>query len=226
LKDRTLPSGADRVVILHGIGQTTWNMAAVRWTLRREGFGALALSYPSTRYPLDKLAEWLHGRLTDEGVWEGGDRVHFVTHSMGGLLASRYLAKYRDQFPDTLLGRVVMLAPPHGGSEIADLLHGYGLYRWFYGPAGQELTTAARNASEIPYYELGIIAGSSGWLYPVASRIIEGTHDGRVSVVRTKVPGMREHLSIATTHTLIPWRPAVLRQIASFLKTGAFERLK
>lgn len=226
MKVRTLPSGADRVVILHGIGQTAWNMAAVTWTLRREGFGTLALSYPSTRHGLDRLAEGLHGRLTEEGIWGGGGRVHFVTHSMGGLLASRYLAKYRGPFSDHLLGRVVMLAPPHGGSEIADLLHGYGLYRWFYGPAGQELITAARDAPESPYYELGIIAGTSGWLYPVANRIIGGAHDGRVSVVRTKVPGMRDHLSIATTHTLIPWRPAVLRQIASFLKTGAFERLK
>ena len=212
------------VVLLHGLARTRRSMRTLETAVLGVGYGVANQSYASTSYPIEQLAS----RAINSALAHCPDnaRIHFVTHSMGGLLASRYLAKYRGPFSDHLLGRVVMLAPPHGGSEIADLLHGYGLYRWFYGPAGQELITAAREAPESPYYELGIIAGTSGWLYPVANRIIGGAHDGRVSVVRTKVPGMREHLSIATTHTLIPWRPAVLRQIASFLKTGAFERLK
>jgi len=214
----------DRVVILHGIAQMAWNMAGVTFFLRRQGFDPVPLSYPSTRLGLDALADRLKSELEAKGVWDGPGQVHFVTHSMGGLVAARYLEKYRPEIPRDRLGRVVMLAPPHGGSEVADLLHRNGLYRWFYGPAGQELTTEARTGLEPPYYELGIIAGTSGWIFPAAGSLFGGPHDGRVAVARTRLPGMRAHTTVAASHTTIPWRPAVLRQIAAFLKTGAFER--
>lgn len=212
----------DRVVVLHGIGQSAWNMSAVTWWLRRAGFEARAFSYASTRYGLDALAGRLQRQLAEAGIWETEGKVHFVTHSMGGLLAARYLADYRGQFPENRLGRVVMLAPPLGGSEVADLLGDTAPYRWYYGPAGQELRTPARRKLPEPYYELGIIAGTGGWLYPVADRIVGGPHDGRVSVAATRVPGMKAHLTLATTHTLIPWSPAVLKQVVAFLKSADF----
>lgn len=213
----------DRVVILHGIAQMAWNMAGVTFFLRRAGFEPVPLSYPSTTKGLDALADWLRKELRAKGLWDGTGKVHFVTHSMGGLVVARYLEKYRAEIPEDRLGRVVMLAPPHGGSEVADLLHRLGLYRWFYGPAGQELTTEARTDPQAPYYELGIIAGTSGWIFPAAGSLFGGAHDGRVAVERTKLPGMRAHTTIAVSHTMIPWRPAVLRLIAAFLKTGTFE---
>ncbi|WP_420403911.1 lipase family alpha/beta hydrolase [Nisaea sp.] len=215
----------DRVVILHGIAQMAWNMAAVTFFLRRQGFDPVPLTYPSTAHGLDALADRLKAELAAKGVWDGPGRVHFVTHSMGGLVAARYLEKYRAEIPESRLGRVVMLAPPHGGSEVADLLHRQGLYRWFYGPAGQELTTEARTEPDPPYYDLGIIAGTSGWIFPAAGALFGGPHDGRVAVARTKLPGMRAHTTVPASHTFIPWRPAVLRLIASFLKTGSFEEL-
>ena len=65
------------------------------------------------------------------------DPVHFVGYSMGGLIIRAYLQKYRPQH----LGRVVMLGTPNQGSEVADAIRHFWLYRRFYGPAGQELIT-------------------------------------------------------------------------------------
>ncbi len=65
--------------------------------------------------------------------------LHVVTHSMGGLLARSYLTRHRP----AALGRVVMLGPPNGGSEVADLLVRTALYRRMFGPAGAQLTTGA-----------------------------------------------------------------------------------
>ena len=86
--------------------------------------------------------------------------LHVVAHSMGGLLARAYLARHRP----ARLGRVVMLGTPNGGSEVADLLRGWPLYRLVFGPAGQQLVTAQAEALRAAFgavdYELGSLAGT------------------------------------------------------------------
>ncbi len=106
---------------------------------------------------------------------------------------------------------------------VAAKLRNFLPYKWFYGPAGQELTTAARRRDRTkPYYDLGIIAGTRGWPYIIASLLIPGPHDGRVAVAHTKLAGMKDHVTLRATHTLIAWHPAVHRQIIHFVKEGVF----
>ncbi len=82
------------------------------------------------------LAAFLHERLKQAGVWNKPGKVHFVTHSMGGLVAGRYLEKYRAEIPPGKMDRVVMIAPPSGGSEVADFLQNFPPYRWAFRPGG------------------------------------------------------------------------------------------
>ncbi len=214
----------DTVVLLHGIGHTRWNMWGVEKRLRRHGFDVVNISYSSLRYGLDDLSDKVWERLAREGVWEKGGRVHFVTHSMGGLVARRLLGRYRAQIKAGRLGRVVMIAPPQGGSEIADLLHRLPPYRWLYGPAGQELTTTARQKADDPlYYEAAVIAGTKGRYYPVANLFFPGgacSHDGRVAVARAGHPGLAAFATVDATHSFISWRGDVQDMAASFLATG------
>lgn len=213
------------VVILHGIGQTKWNMLGAERPLKRQGFATLNLSYPSTQAGIASLADFLRNRLDALQPWEAYERVHFLTHSMGGLVADAYLRSQPAHIPADRLGRVVMLAPPVGGSEVASLLQHVAPYRWLFGPAGSELSIAARQKGKAAAaaYELGIIAGRRGRLYPLAKLAqIKGAHDGRVSVEQTKMPGMKAHIVLDTSHSLIAWMPAVHAQIICFLQHGAF----
>lgn len=215
----------DTVVLLHGIARTRRSLFRIERALRREGFDARGITYPSLRHDLAELAGFLAETMTREGIWQRSGKVHFVTHSMGGLVLRRYLATRRDAIPANRLGRVVMLGPPNRGSEVADRLKDLPPYRWFYGPAGQELTTEARMAPDAaPYYELGIVAGSGGWPYSVAGRLLPAPHDGRVSVARTTVPGMADHVVLPAMHSVMLWNPEVHRQIVHFLKHGRFSR--
>jgi pimeloyl-ACP methyl ester carboxylesterase len=215
---------SDRVVLLHGIGQSRWNMYFVARALRRAGFAVTAISYPSLRQNIAALAGFLEKQLDDAEIWQQVGPVHFVTHSMGGLLVCHFLDTRRARIPAAKLGRVVMMGPPHGGSEIADFLQNFPPYKWLYGPAGQELTTAARTQDRTePYYELGIIAGTRGWPYVIANRMIPAPHDGRVSVARTALSGMKDHITLPATHTMMAWQPAVHQQIVHFLKEGVFK---
>lgn len=221
---------AELVVILHGIARTGQSMGAVEKALQAAGYETLNITYPSTRKNLDALAYDLHEqRLKD--LWQArSGKIHIVTHSMGGLLARRYVERYGQDIPEGRLGRIVMLAPPNGGSEIADLLHGLAPYRGYYGPAGQELTTAAsqgRLAGEVKaleaiHAEFGVIAGAKEWPYIAAAFIIPGKSDGRVSVEKTKLPGMKDHVTVNATHTFIMDRPDVHRHIIRFLQEGKF----
>jgi pimeloyl-ACP methyl ester carboxylesterase len=213
------------VVLLHGIARTPASMRPLERHLRHAGFDTHGLGYPSQHRGLADLAAFVAERLQAAGIWQRHPKVHFVTHSMGGLVVGRYLADFRAAIPEPKLGRVVMLAPPNRGSEVADFLAPLPPYRWFYGPAGLELTTLARDASGFaPHYELGIIAGTVGWPYLLGSLLIRPPHDGRVAVERTRLAGMKDHVVIPATHSFILGNAAARRQVLHFLETGRFDR--
>ncbi|MGB0696192.1 MAG: esterase/lipase family protein [Rhodospirillaceae bacterium] len=217
----------DLVVLLHGIGRTLWNMDMLARCLRKAGYAVLNLRYPSRHHPIAELVGWLKDRLEAEQVWQGTahGRVHFVCHSMGGLITGFYLAGRKDSTSTERLGRVVMLGTPHGGSELADWLQHNPLYRWYFGPAGQELTTTARTADQIaPWYPLGIIAGRQSWLMPLTRIWFPGANDGMVSVESTKLDGMADHITVSVIHGLMGWSPTVQRHVVGFLREGVFVR--
>lgn len=220
------PSGAparpaDRVVLLHGIARTAASLRPMQRALRSAGFHTLNLGYAARRKPLEMLAEDVARAV--RGFVEGTRApVHLVTHSMGGLVARALITRHRP----AALGRVVMLGPPNGGSELADFWSGSSAYRLVFGPAGAQLTTGAaarlRPALGPVDYPLGIIAGDrsinllSSWL------VLPGPDDGRVTVVRTAVAGMAEHLTLHATHPFMMRNPAVIRQTIHFLRHGRF----
>ena len=140
---------------------------------------------------------------------------------MGGLLARVYIARYRPK----RLGRVVMLGTPNSGSEIADRLKNIGIYRAFFGPAGQQLGTqrdAAIEALLPPIdYPVGIIAGNRS-IDPVTGAMLPKPHDGRVSVEKTMIDGMADHIVVGTAHPWLVRNSVAVAQTIAFLQDGAF----
>ena len=212
----------DGVVLLHGISRTTRSFRKMQTALEGCGFATLNQDYASRRKALEALAEDIHPSI--QRFADGIDgAVHFVGHSMGGLLARVYIARYRPK----RLGRVVMLGTPNGGSEIADRLKHIGAYRAWFGPAGQQLVTQrdATIAAMFPPvdYPVGIIAGNRS-VDPIMSTFLPKPHDGRVSVENTRLDGMADHIIVGTSHPWLIRNGREIEQTITFVRDGSFRR--
>lgn len=214
----------DTVVLLHGIRRTSASMRKFEKYLQTEGYITRNVNYPSTRYPIERLAEILTAEVEDAAESNGEGRIHLVGHSMGGLVIRAMLKNYRP----SNLGRVVMIGTPNNGSQVADFLKKVPLYKAAYGPAGQQLVTDQSTFADIfgPVdFELGIIAGTRT-IDPVSSLIIgyQVTNDGKVTVESTRLVGAADHIAIAANHTFIPSNKVMWAQALSFLRDGKFLR--
>jgi hypothetical protein len=220
----------ETVVLLHGLGLGGWAMQRLAASLTREGYRVVNLTYPSRTASLETLArDWLPAQLAAHTT-AAAPRVHFVTHSMGGILLRAWLAEEsRAGAPlPANLGRTVMLAPPNAGSEAADRLGKLRLFRWFFGPNLVRLGTAADAlpASLGPWpamgCELGIIAGDRS-VNPLCSVWVPAPNDGPVSVARSHLGGEHAHRVLPASHTGILWRADTARATAAFLRQGRFD---
>jgi len=210
------------VILLHGIGRHSRSLRKIENALQDAGFATLSLDYHSRRKPLDALAADIHPAVTVFTDKTCGP-IHFVAHSMGGLLTRVYVATHRP----AKLGRVVMLGTPNGGSEIADLLKDLAIYRAFYGPAGQQLLTeqdGLLTSLPPPDYAVGIIAGI-GTINPISSHfILPRPNDGCVSVQSSKLANMTDHTTVKASHTGLVRHPVAIEQTIAFLQDGRFRR--
>jgi pimeloyl-ACP methyl ester carboxylesterase len=217
----TAAAKADTIVLLHGLGRSSASMLVLKHRLEGEGYRVISESYASTDQEIDDHTQWLKGVLT-RCCSSGSGATHFVTHSLGGIVLRQYLAG--NELPD--LGRVVMLAPPNQGSELADFFMNSDLYKSLAGPTGQQLGTDAGSIPNIlrPVdFELGVIAGDFSYI-PWTSRLIPGPDDGVVAVDRARIAGMSDFLVVDSSHSFIMNSKEVASEVISFIQTGSFTR--
>jgi len=208
----------EQVVLLHGLGRSGRAMYLLRKRIGEAGFITHSVSYDSLKESPDLILEQV-GLEIGECCKDNGLTVHFVGHSLGGLIIRAYL----DQRPLDNLGRVVLLGTPNQGSKLVDKYGEEWLLR-IMGPTVRELGTGEGsfpNRIGAPYYPIGIIAGTSS-SNPLTSESLPGPDDGLISVESTKLEGMTDFLQVDTSHSRLRYNETVAKEVVHFLKHGRF----
>ncbi len=210
------------VILLHGLARTSWSMSSMEQALTASGYVVVNKGYPSRKKQIEQLAMETIPQAVARCGQAQTESIHFVTHSMGGILV-RYFLKNSSI---SNLGRVVMLSPPNGGSEVVDKLREYFFFEWINGPAGQQLGTGP---DSLPlrlgpvHYPVGIITGDTHHFYDwYHAAVIPGKDDGKVAVERAKLAGMSDFLVVPCGHSFIMNDRQVIQQTRFFLDHGRF----
>lgn len=211
----------DYVVVVHGLTWLKDTMKPTVQRLEREGYRAVSFRYPSREsMNVDELVAALADTVTKECT-DRTKRVHFVGHSMGTVLLRCYLAKHRPSH----LGRVIFMAAPNQGTELADLISRSKTLQVIFGrsaPAlgrGKDCLPCKLPAAD---YSPGIIMGNRTG-YFMLSAMLPGEDDGIIPVASGRLSGMGDFIVVPTTHSYMPAAESALTQVSQYLRHGAFD---
>ncbi|MBW9271238.1 MAG: alpha/beta hydrolase [Candidatus Thiodiazotropha sp. (ex. Lucinisca nassula)] len=206
------------VVLLHGLARSNMAMWRLKQRLEEADFHVETIGYASLNRTSQQMIQEISQQIND-CCRSINHRVHFVGHSLGGLLIRAYLVENR---PDNL-GRVVLIGTPNRGSEVADYANG----RWWghlAGPAALSLGTTKQsfpNTLPEPDYPVGVIAGISS---SDNDELIPGLDDGLVSVESTKLDKMQDFTIVPSGHSMMRYNTEVADQTIHFLRMGQFNK--
>jgi pimeloyl-ACP methyl ester carboxylesterase len=221
-----VPMHGKAVLLLHGLFRTRESMAGMAEYLEQEGgYQVFRVSYASTRGNVDSHPVGLAQVIEN---MEGIEEINLVAHSLGNLVIRRYLAMHTDPLtaarPDPRIRRMVMLAPPNNGAELARITARTGLFSVTAGASGVQLVDGweeLRQNLATPEFEFGIIAGGAG-KESGRNPLLTGDDDLVVTVEETKLPGAHDFLVLTRTHTFLMDDPQVRESTLRFLQQGWF----
>lgn len=203
-------------ILVHGLWMSGFELTMLRRRLHEAGLRTVAFTYPSMTRPMRDHAQ----RLIDFARAQQTEQLHFVGHSLGGIVILRAL-QITEALPP---GRAVLLGSPVQGSRAATGVAKLPLGRTILGMTIQEECIGCPPREWSGQRDVGVIAGSSGVGLGRFFAKLDGEHDGTVLVSETRLPGAKDHLVLPASHSSMVFKGAVANQAVHFLTHGEFRR--
>jgi triacylglycerol lipase len=211
------------VVLLHGMSQKAKSMSLLEDYLTSEGYEVLNIEYPSLKYGIETLAkDFVWTEIKKRRVAKNR-KIHFIGYSMGGVVA-RYIV---ENIKPRNLGKVIFIASPISGSEIAEFLNHYSISKKIFGPAITDLAKNSKLMSKMCKhvdYEVGVLAGNLSVNFITSLFIFAGESDGTVSLESTKISGMKDYHVMKYPHFFMIRNTRTYEHLSNFLKCSKFNR--
>ena len=202
----------EHVILIHGIWMRSITLQLLARRLRQAGYSVETLDYASVFGGIVPAI----ARLRDRIAKADASAVHLVGHSLGALVALETARGLHD-IP---IGRIVCLGPPLRGSAVARAMSGVPGGRWLMGHSADVLVDGIETWRGP--CEVGVIAGRLPYGLGVTIGALSAPHDGTVSVEETRLDGIADHCTIATSHTGMLLSSEVAELTATFLRDGRF----
>jgi pimeloyl-ACP methyl ester carboxylesterase len=205
------------IVLVHGLWMSGFELGVLKHRVESSGeFRACAFSYPSLTGTMDDHV----GGLSEFARAQKTETLHFIGHSLGGLVILRVLLNS----PELPPGRAVLLGTPLQGSRAAQGVARLPFGKMLLGSAVQEECVEFVPREWSGQREVGIIAGSMGLGLGRLVANLDLDNDGTVLVEETQLPGAKDHIVMPVTHTGMVFSADVAEQAMWFLKEGSFKR--
>lgn len=194
------------IIFIHGLGRTSHSFRKMRNFFKKMGYSIVNIDYSAMGRNIEEISELIVKPQLLTASIAAFKKIHFVTHSMGGIILRVILGKYKPQFEN--LGNVIQLAPPNNGSRKAD--NSGWIARLFYKEALEDLESGEHGiCHKLPSvnFNLGVIASSL---------------DGKVKLEEAWVDNMADAIVVRRFHTFIMNAPEVIEATYKFITTGKF----
>jgi pimeloyl-ACP methyl ester carboxylesterase len=204
------------LVCVHGFMGGSWSMYFLEKNLRAEGWDVLNWAYPSRDAYISDHGARLSKQLSVLAQTKPGKPIHFVTHSMGGLVLLSAM-NHPDCPVEAKVGRVILIAPPLQGCDWGRRLSRFSFARWIAKDfSGYELMTQYDFAHLGDYPDtlekVLVIAGSLGF-----NPFIAGANDGTITLSETSLAIPHERIVISRGHRSIVFSKKVCNLACQFL---------
>lgn len=203
------------VILLHGLWMGEFELAGLKRRLQGFGFDCRTFGYPSVA---GTMADHVAG-LRQLVQRTSAQTLHFVGHSLGGIVVLKVLEQTDDLPP----GRAVLLGSPLQGCTAARGFARLPLARALLGHAVAEDVMECGPRVWSGRRDVGVIAGAVGLGLGRLFADLSADHDGSVLVEETRLPGAADHIVLPVSHTGMVFSSAVAVQTAHFLEHGTFE---
>jgi pimeloyl-ACP methyl ester carboxylesterase len=199
---------------MHGL----WMPGAESFLLRHRLAQDFGLTLQPFHYSASSSMSDITARLADFVRELAAPEVHFIGHSLGGLVIHRFLERY----PQQSHGRVVFLGTPCVTSRAAQRASRFAPVAHLMGQSVAEELLQPRERRWTHPQPLGIVAGTQAIGFGQLLADFDEDNDGTIAVSETRMPGAADHTVLPVSHLGMLLSARVAEETGLFLTRGHF----